>query len=86
MSATSLEHLDSYIAGAMTRADQVWLLNRISSRLLDSDQMPPAYTLDEINSMLDKSELEFASGEYITANESDRLMAEHIASLRMKAV
>jgi len=79
MSATSLEHLDSYIAGAMTRADQVWLLNRISSRLLDSDQMPPAYTIDEINSMLDKSEMEFANDEYISAIESDRLMTEHIA-------
>lgn len=85
MSATSLEHLDGYIANAMTRADQLWLLNRISSRLMSSVSMSP-YTIEELDKELDAAEEQFANQEYLTAAESDRLMSAHIGQYFAQAI
>lgn len=85
MSAASLEHLDGYIADAMSRADQLWLLNRISGRLMASESLTP-YSIEDINRELDEAERQFESQEYLTAEESDRIMAEHISQYFAQAI
>lgn len=40
------------------------------------------YTIQELDQMLDEAEKQFAAGDYLSNEECNRLMAEHIASLQ----
>lgn len=86
MSATSLEHLDDYIAGVMSREDQVWLVNRISSRLVKTKEPLTPYTMKELDAQLDEAEAQFAAGEYVSAEDHRRVMEKHIAQYYVAAV
>ncbi|MBQ7451663.1 MAG: hypothetical protein IJV60_03825 [Prevotella sp.] len=61
MSTTALSSLRDYLLGTLSVNDMTWLMEELAG-YIQKEQHPEPYTMDELNTRIDKSERDAAEG------------------------
>ena len=61
MSTTALSSLRDYLLGTLSVNDMTWLMEELAG-YIQKEQCPEPYTMDELNTRIDKSESDAAEG------------------------
>ena len=61
MSTTALSSLRDYLLGTLSVNDMTWLMEELAG-YIQKEQRPEPYTMDELNTRIDKSERDAAEG------------------------
>ena len=65
MSTATLAGLLDYLYGTLTPSNMRWVGEHLIERATKEEHTPKPYTMEEINSMLDLAEADFAAGRFI---------------------
>ena len=68
MSTTVLNGLRDYLYGTLSPANMLWLAEQLRQYVLELQQQKP-YTIEEVNAIIDESELQLAEGKYKSHEE-----------------
>ncbi len=79
MSTATLTNLRDYLYGTLTPDNMLWLSSELADYAKKKVASPCRYTLQEMNSMLDKAEANFAAGRGIPNEEVWRDLEEEFA-------
>ena len=70
MSTATLTNLRDYLTGTLSPANMLWLSTQLADFAKNKEKAPlKRYTMDEINTMLDEAEADFAAGKGIPDEE-----------------
>ena len=70
MSTATLTNLRDYLTGTLSPANMLWLSTQLADFAKKKEKAPlKRYTMDEINTMLDEAEADFAAGKGIPDEE-----------------
>ena len=84
MSTAALQNVWSTILGYnLTAANKRWLAEHLWEQAAHEEAKTevPAYTMAEINAMIDESEADFAAGRYYSMEEARAHRKQHLAKL-----
>ena len=84
MSITSLTNLRDYLTSTLSIDDMTWLMEEMDNFIHGSDEKLTPYTMEEINTMLDEAEANFAAGLGIPHEEVMREWDAEIARMERK--
>ena len=80
MSTATLTNLRDYLTGTLSPANMLWLSTQLADFAKKKEKAPlKRYTMDEINTMLDEAEADFAAGKGIPDEEVWREFEEELA-------
>ena len=80
MSTATLTNLRDYLTGTLSPANMLWLSTQLADFAKKKEKAPlKRYTMDEINTMLDEAEADFAAGKGIPDEEVWRKWDEELA-------
>ena len=68
MSTTTLYNLRDYLYGTMSADDMIWLVEELTNYIRKGDDIQ-SYTIEELDSRIDKSERDAIEGRYRTHEE-----------------
>ena len=75
-----MTNLRDYLTGTLSPANMLWLSTQLADFAKKKEKAPlKRYTMDEINTMLDEAEADFAAGEGIPDEEVWRELEEEFA-------
>ena len=77
---SQMEHLWGYLQGLpMNGREQRWLAQRLMDSAAETEPQPRRYTLEEVNAMIDRAEVEIAAGKGTPHEEVMREWEEELA-------